>query len=226
MLSQVTYERLAGTNVLQDFVELPSQIFEHWAFEPEVLKRHALHHETGAANAGGAARASDRCAASSTRASRRSSTFPVRSSTWRCMRRRIRRASTSRRSRKASSTRIGMPREIVMRHRLPHFGHLFSGRGVRGRLLRLHVGGGARLPTPTTRSSRPGTYSIRPRRSGSIASCIRPAARWIPHSRSGRSAAANQRWSRCSSSAGSSRKGPQAAPKRSLRRLAPSGGGL
>ena len=102
MLSQVTYVRLAGTNVLQDFVELPSQIFEHWAFEPEVLKRHALHHETGAATAGGAAGASDRCAASSTRASRRSSMFPARSSTWRCMRRRIRRASTSRRSRKAS----------------------------------------------------------------------------------------------------------------------------
>jgi len=47
LLSQVTYERLSGTQVLRDFVELPSQIFEHWAFEPAVLAKHALHHEKG-----------------------------------------------------------------------------------------------------------------------------------------------------------------------------------
>lgn len=40
MLSDVTYQRLAGTNVLTDFVELPSQLFEHWLSEPEVLKKH------------------------------------------------------------------------------------------------------------------------------------------------------------------------------------------
>jgi peptidyl-dipeptidase Dcp len=43
----VGYERLAGTNVLRDFVELPSQLFEHWAAEPDVLRRHALHVATG-----------------------------------------------------------------------------------------------------------------------------------------------------------------------------------
>ena len=47
LLSNVTYERLSGTNVLRDFVELPSQLFEHWLTEPEVLKRHARHHLTG-----------------------------------------------------------------------------------------------------------------------------------------------------------------------------------
>ena len=47
MLSDVTYERLSGTSVLKDFVELPSQIFEHWITEPEVLKRHARHWQTG-----------------------------------------------------------------------------------------------------------------------------------------------------------------------------------
>ncbi|HEY2927404.1 M3 family metallopeptidase [Piscinibacter sp.] len=47
LLSNVTYERLSGTNVLRDFVELPSQLFEHWLEEPEVLKRHARHHRTG-----------------------------------------------------------------------------------------------------------------------------------------------------------------------------------
>jgi peptidyl-dipeptidase Dcp len=47
LLSDVTYERLSGTQVLRDFVELPSQIFEHWIREPEVLQRHARHYQTG-----------------------------------------------------------------------------------------------------------------------------------------------------------------------------------
>jgi peptidyl-dipeptidase Dcp len=48
LLSDSPYERLSGTNVLQDFVELPSQLFEHWAFAPQVLKKHARHNVTGA----------------------------------------------------------------------------------------------------------------------------------------------------------------------------------
>ncbi len=47
LLSNVGYERLSGTNVLRDFVELPSQLFEHWTSEPEVLRRHARHVATG-----------------------------------------------------------------------------------------------------------------------------------------------------------------------------------
>ncbi|MCU0813386.1 MAG: M3 family metallopeptidase [Burkholderiaceae bacterium] len=47
LLSNVTYRRLAGTNVLRDFVELPSQLFEHWATERDVLRRHARHVRTG-----------------------------------------------------------------------------------------------------------------------------------------------------------------------------------
>ncbi len=47
LLSNVTYSRLSGTQVLRDFVELPSQLFEHWIGEPEVLKRHARHWQTG-----------------------------------------------------------------------------------------------------------------------------------------------------------------------------------
>jgi peptidyl-dipeptidase Dcp len=47
LLSNVNYERLSGTSVLRDFVELPSQLFEHWLSEPEVLKRHARHFVTG-----------------------------------------------------------------------------------------------------------------------------------------------------------------------------------
>jgi len=47
LLSNVGYERLSGTNVLRDFVELPSQLFEHWMSEAAVLRRHARHVVTG-----------------------------------------------------------------------------------------------------------------------------------------------------------------------------------
>lgn len=47
LLSKVNYRSLSGTNVKQDFVELPSQIMEHWAMESEVLDFYARHHETG-----------------------------------------------------------------------------------------------------------------------------------------------------------------------------------
>jgi len=47
MLSDCTYEYLASTSVLKDFVELPSQLMEHWLSEPEVLKKHAKHYKTG-----------------------------------------------------------------------------------------------------------------------------------------------------------------------------------
>lgn len=49
LLSDVNYESLAGTSVATDFVELPSQIMENWAAEPEVLKMYAKHYKTGEA---------------------------------------------------------------------------------------------------------------------------------------------------------------------------------
>ncbi len=48
MLSEVTYPKVSGTSVARDFVELPSQLYEHWLEVPEVLERHARHVETGA----------------------------------------------------------------------------------------------------------------------------------------------------------------------------------
>ncbi len=47
LLSQCTYKGQSGTNVSRDFVELPSQIMENWAMEPEVLKSFARHYKTG-----------------------------------------------------------------------------------------------------------------------------------------------------------------------------------
>ncbi|WP_299192161.1 M3 family metallopeptidase [uncultured Litoreibacter sp.] len=49
MLSDVTYETISGTSVPRDFVELPSQLYEHWLEVPEVLQKHATHFETGEA---------------------------------------------------------------------------------------------------------------------------------------------------------------------------------
>ncbi|WP_204113576.1 M3 family metallopeptidase [Shimia biformata] len=49
MLSDVTYESISGTSVARDFVELPSQLYEHWLEVPEVLREFATHAETGAA---------------------------------------------------------------------------------------------------------------------------------------------------------------------------------
>lgn len=48
MLSQTRYERLSGTQVLRDFVELPSQLMEHWIADPAVMQQHARHWQTGA----------------------------------------------------------------------------------------------------------------------------------------------------------------------------------
>ena len=47
LLSRCNYKGVSGTNVYRDFVELPSQIMEHWAIEPEVLKIYAKHYQTG-----------------------------------------------------------------------------------------------------------------------------------------------------------------------------------
>ena len=47
LLSQCTYKSVAGTSVARDFVELPSQIMENWAFQPDVLATYARHYETG-----------------------------------------------------------------------------------------------------------------------------------------------------------------------------------
>ncbi len=47
MLTDVTWPSVSGTSVARDFVELPSQLYEHWLTVPEVLEKHARHHKTG-----------------------------------------------------------------------------------------------------------------------------------------------------------------------------------
>jgi peptidyl-dipeptidase Dcp len=125
LLSQVRYERLSGTHVLRDFVELPSQIFEHWAFERDVLKRHALHHETGAP-------IPDALLDRLQQARKFNQGFETVEYVACALVDMALHAQTHSDGTDITAfeetelARIGMPREIAMRHRLPHFGHLFS----------------------------------------------------------------------------------------------------
>jgi peptidyl-dipeptidase Dcp len=126
MLSDVRYERLAGTAVLRDFVELPSQLYEHWAEDREVLKRHARHVETGAP-------IPDALIDKLEAAAKFNQGFET---VEYCASALIDLALHERTDfgaldvdafEREELTRIGMPPDAVMRHRLPHFLHLFSG---------------------------------------------------------------------------------------------------
>jgi peptidyl-dipeptidase Dcp len=126
MLSDVTYERLSGTKVLRDFVELPSQLFEHWMLEPAVLKRHARHVKTGEAipddlidrikqarrfNQGFETVGYTACALLDMALHARTDADGVDITEFE----------------RAELQRIGMPPGTYAYHRLPHFQHLFAG---------------------------------------------------------------------------------------------------
>ena len=126
LLSNVTYERLSGTNVLQDYVELPSQLYEHWALEPEVLDKHARHYKTGDAMP-----QSLRERIEAARLFNKGfETVQYTSSALVDM---AAHALASYEGfdlvafEKSELARLGMPHAIPMMHRLTHFRHLFSG---------------------------------------------------------------------------------------------------
>jgi len=127
LLSAVTYPQISGTNVATDFVELPSQLYEHWLEQPEVLRRFARHYRTGAPMPEAllqrliAARNFNQGFATieylaSALVDLDFHLLPP--------------ASVDPREFETGTlSRIGMPDEIVMRHRPPHFAHIFSGAG-------------------------------------------------------------------------------------------------
>ena len=124
LLSQVTFEGLSGTQVLRDFVELPSQIFENWLLEPQVLKRHARHVETGEPMP-------DDLIERLEQARRFNQGFETVEYTACALVDMALHAQTGDdidigAFERDELARLGMPREIVMRHRLPHFLHLFA----------------------------------------------------------------------------------------------------
>ncbi len=128
MLSDVTYPLVSGTSVARDFVELPSQLYEHWLLEPAVLKQFALHAETGAPMPDDllerivASRHFNQgfgtvefCASAYVDMDVHEQSLPADVDIGAFER--------------ESLEKISMPAEIIMRHRLPHFGHIFSGDG-------------------------------------------------------------------------------------------------
>jgi len=126
MLSNVTYPSLAGTSVFTDFVELPSQLYEHWQERPEVLQRFARHYQTGEPLPEDllkrflAARKFNQGFA----------TVEFVSSALIDLEFHTQPASASRDVRafeQEELKKIGMPEEIAMRHRPTQFGHIFSG---------------------------------------------------------------------------------------------------
>ncbi|MGD9668665.1 MAG: M3 family metallopeptidase [Hyphomicrobiaceae bacterium] len=125
LLSDVTYPTLWGTSVSRDFVELPSQLYEHWLTRPEILTRFALHHKTGkpmpasllkklkAARNFNQGFATVEFAASALADMKLYAAGEPPADVDRFEAQVLR--------------EIGMPAEIVMRHRLPHFMHIVSG---------------------------------------------------------------------------------------------------
>ncbi|HEY8066998.1 MAG TPA: M3 family metallopeptidase [Methylosinus sp.] len=128
MLSDVTYPLVAGTNVARDFVELPSQLYEHWLLEPQILRAFARHAETGAPmpealleriaksrhfNQGFAS--VEFCASAYVDLDLHETA--------------IGESFDALDFERESLARIAMPQEIVMRHRTPHFTHVFAGDG-------------------------------------------------------------------------------------------------
>jgi len=126
MLSDVTYPYLSGTNVARDFVELPSQLYEHWQEQPQVLRRFARHYQTGEPLPDDllkrfiAARKFNQGFAtvefvSSALIDLEFHTQPAAA------------ISDVRAFERAEMEKIGMPAEIALRHRPQQFGHIFSG---------------------------------------------------------------------------------------------------
>jgi peptidyl-dipeptidase Dcp len=128
LLSDVTYPLISGTSVARDFVELPSQLYEHWLEQPEVLRRFALHAETGEPMP----EALLEKVLAARRFNQGFATVEYTSSALVDLDLHLLTETSDVDvidfERKALA-RIGMPETMVMRHRTPHFQHIFSGDG-------------------------------------------------------------------------------------------------
>ncbi|WP_026607739.1 M3 family metallopeptidase [Methylocapsa acidiphila] len=128
MLSNVTYPLISGTAVAQDFVEFPSQLYEHWLEQPEILRRFALHHETGAPMP----EALLQRLLSARQFNQGFATVEFAASALVDLGLHMEPEPEKLdvlAYEKKELERLGMPEAIVMRHRTPHFQHIFSGDG-------------------------------------------------------------------------------------------------
>ena len=126
MLSDVTYPSLSGTSVFTDFVELPSQLYEHWQEQPQVLRQFARHYRTGEPLPDDllqrfiAARKFNQGFATVEFVSSALVDLQFHSQPASAI-------TDVRAFERQELERIGMPAEISMRHRPQQFGHIFSG---------------------------------------------------------------------------------------------------
>ena len=126
MLSNVRYPSVSGTSVSRDFVELPSQLYEHWLTVPEILSTYALHEKTGEPMP--QALMDKVLAARSFNSG--FATVEFTSSALVDMAFHTREPAEDPMAVQAEVLeRLGMPRSIVMRHASPHFQHVFAGDG-------------------------------------------------------------------------------------------------
>jgi peptidyl-dipeptidase Dcp len=125
--SNVTYPSLAGTSVLRDFVELPSQLNEHWLPTPELLSRFAVHYKTGEAMP--PALVAKLLKAQKFRQG--FNTVEYLSNAILDLEAHLMGDAPfeAQAFEREALERLGMPKEIILRHRFPHFSHIFSGEG-------------------------------------------------------------------------------------------------
>ena len=126
LMSKAKYHSLSGTSVARDFVELPSQIMENWALEPEVMKMYAKHYETGEV-------ISDELIAKIQKSGLFNNGFTVVEYTsaalldmhWHTLTEPVEKDANQ--FENEIMDKIGMIDEIVVRYRSPYFSHIFSG---------------------------------------------------------------------------------------------------
>ena len=132
LCSRVVYPSVSGTSVARDYVEFPSQVLEHWLSTPEVLDRFALHHETGRPIprelVAKIARAATFSEGFKTVEFLASALIDMKLHLISVHLARTAQIDPARFERDTLRS-LGMPDEIVMRHRTPQFGHIFSGDG-------------------------------------------------------------------------------------------------
>lgn len=126
LLSDVEYGSVSGTSVARDFVELPSQLYEHWLAVPEVMQKHARHHQTGAPMPQALL---DRLLAASTYDQGFTTVEYIASALVDLAFHEGAPPGDPMARQAEVLAEIGLPHAIVMRHATPHFGHVFSGGG-------------------------------------------------------------------------------------------------
>ncbi len=127
MLSDVTWPSISGTSVSRDFVELPSQLYEHWLTVPAIIEKHALHYETG--NPMPKALIDKMLAARTFDAGFATVEFASSALIDMAYHARSDAPEEPLAFEAATLEKLGAPEAIPMRHRTPHFGHVFAGEG-------------------------------------------------------------------------------------------------